>query len=134
MSFYSWHPPQSSPVILAAINQQLEHLLVEAQADSISPPTRSTLSGTELVAGGSSSSSSDGSRPVLPAGSQLRVVAAQQVDDAFHATFSACWRRYVYLLPLQSRQHHTCELTPAAWKQQRLLSAFEVEGCIFCHY
>lgn len=34
-----------------------------------------------------------------PAPGALRLVAARRVPRAFHATFSAAWRRYVYLLP-----------------------------------
>eukprot|EP00775_Hariotina_reticulata_P003646 gene3646-3907_t len=95
VSFYSWHPHTSSTNIVATINQQLEQM-VESRVSSTSPQGPSKRSETGEVAAPTASAinrRSEASRSVLPAGSQLRVVSAQQVDGTFHAAFSAHWRR-----------------------------------------
>eukprot|EP00965_Chrysotila_dentata_P244172 6205812-Pleurochrysis_carterae.AAC.2 len=40
---------------------------------------------------------------------ELRLCSATPVSRSFHATFSACWRRYVYLLPLCSSDTFTAK-------------------------
>lgn len=40
--------------------------------------------------------------------SELRLLSAARVPREFHATFSALWRRYVYLLPLRAGDDDVC--------------------------
>ncbi|GLI61746.1 hypothetical protein VaNZ11_004166 [Volvox africanus] len=48
---------------------------------------------------------------------RLRVMRVEEVPRQFHATFSAAWRRYVYLFPLRSTsppKHTACQTAGAA--------------------
>jgi tRNA U38,U39,U40 pseudouridine synthase TruA len=93
ISFYTWQQHLGPVELKASINQQLQAAL----------PAKQPLHN-------SSSSSSE----ALLASSQARVWGVAAVDREFHATFSAHWRRYVYLLPLrqQLQQHESDVLLP----------------------
>ncbi|GIL59975.1 hypothetical protein Vafri_14620, partial [Volvox africanus] len=48
---------------------------------------------------------------------QLRVMRVEEVPRHFHATFSAVWRRYVYLFPLRPTsppKHTTCQTSASS--------------------
>jgi tRNA U38,U39,U40 pseudouridine synthase TruA len=99
ISFYTWQQHVGPAELQSAINQQLQAAI----------PTKQPLH--------NSSSSSNGE--VLLASCQARVWDVAAVDREFHATFSAQWRRYVYLLPLrqqqqqqQQQQHGSNDLLP----------------------
>jgi tRNA U38,U39,U40 pseudouridine synthase TruA len=87
----------------------------------------------------SSSSSSEALGPSC----QARVWHVAEVDREFHATFSAQWRRYVYLLPLRQQQQQqelqgqqsdallpkfTDELTAALQQPAQQAAAIEPQG------
>jgi tRNA U38,U39,U40 pseudouridine synthase TruA len=95
ISFYTWQQHLGPGELQTAINQQLQAAL----------PTKQPLH-----------SSSSSSSEVLPASCQARVWDVAAVDREFHATFSAEWRRYVYLLPLrqqqQQQQHESDVMLP----------------------
>ncbi|KAF6260937.1 hypothetical protein COO60DRAFT_1269072 [Scenedesmus sp. NREL 46B-D3] len=102
ISFYTWQQHLAPAELQAAINQQLQAAI----------PTKHPLH---------SSSSSSSSGRALPADCQAHVWHVAAADREFHATFSAHWRRYVYLLPLRQQQQQQQQDQHNAQQQQRQL-------------
>lgn len=116
VSFYSWQPPVSGAELAARINAQLEQQWAQT-AEAAAAEATAAAAGAVAAESTSSGSSASHQPPhtaeppaalasspqpeQLPPVCPLRVWQAEQVPRQFHATFSASWRRYVYLLPLR---------------------------------
>eukprot|EP00878_Enallax_costatus_P041023 GHUV01047465.1.p2 GENE.GHUV01047465.1~~GHUV01047465.1.p2 ORF type:complete len:177 (+),score=57.01 GHUV01047465.1:431-961(+) len=107
MSFHSRLPPMPPQQLLQQLNTALAGVL---NGEAAAHNSSGSDSKPDVPNSKSSYPSAGESSPqpqaalTLPTGSQIRAWAACEEPRQFHATFSATWRRYVYLLPFRQQQ------------------------------